>query len=228
MSPENQIQNESSCFSITKKTSHQDLPSKINKHAVKMRLGEDILQNITEVNPDMDVNYLLSTMNIAYNGSLFTGMNILQNISATTIGNIAKVMEWNMDQPEVVYMSNYVLFYLLSENILKQEEKLHKIRLGEIIFLDDTKKQTQLETYNQNRRQFIPYQNFLSRNLTGYAGTTGLIDKQYLFILEQLAISPARNFPWGNRTEILCLLKQRKIEKAYTLIKTTKLVAGLQ
>lgn len=212
-------------FLISAKASHEIFSSGwFHKYDVRTTLTSDIIQNMRELTHGVDIEELLgyirlpARLEFTLTGSPYVshrGERTIRKFYAFTIGSIASQMVWDMDTPEIVYLSGYLLYDALNSNI----ESLRK-RLGntEILYSSEEKKRILMEKKEAELERIIPAKEFLETQLEEFVAQHGLLDNRYLEILRGLLRLSGKSTLRGNiRKRIYDALKNKDIDTAYLI-----------
>lgn len=133
------------------------------------QLGNDILANAMELEPGVPWGEILNSIIWIDTGKRYQGKSAIQRASATTIGSVARTMGWNMDSPEVVYMSIHAIILPLSVKIAALNQDLSDIEAGRNKFETEEAKVRRVEEVMQRVRKLGVFDGKLRESAEAYA-----------------------------------------------------------
>lgn len=174
-------------FEITSKTSWDFLRENYvgpGKNKVWGIVAEDIAKNAKELEQDIDWENTLKHLSVDLYITRSPNINAIAHTIAKPVANIAVNMGWNMDSPEIVYISGFY-FYQLFKNRTDYLEEQQK-NLNKRKFLTDEDRQRTLAKEQSEAGEARENAQKLKNALDEYADQSLPQDPAYLNIIQSL------------------------------------------
>ncbi len=213
---------------ISPKSSYQWLAvSNIVEFDVRAKIGEEILINARELNPNVHWGVILDAITFAPGSSIlsrdtraknsYRGAAAVSEAFARGIGITAKIMGWGMDHPSVVYMSGSGVKALIGSKLGLLDRQIAAINKGETIYSSDEIRQSRLDEMSKEASELGEYRSRIDQALEEYAklAIPESADPDYLKVLT--------NLPWMGHGS-----KRDLRNRVYTNLKSGNYASALQ
>lgn len=201
-------------FNISKKTPYEVL---VNGHGYfGQRVTEDIIRNVMELVPEIDWAMVLPHIGYMNETRMTRGKSAIARGIAIPIASIAAHMEWNMDSPEIVYMSGFCLLKLLGQRLEELQKRLENA--SERMFTTEGLKEKALERERSEVSNLGPPRKKLRESLGEFSEQYLPSNPTYLRILEVLPYL-GTSMRHSKKDELFELLREGEIAKVAAILK---------
>lgn len=184
------------------------------------RVTQNVLENASELFGNLDVDDVVNQIYVIKNLRKIQGNDAVKSSVAATLGSLASAMHWNMDNPQVVFMSGYHLIWGLGKKLEDVHKKLLDVETGRRTFQSEDLKRERLNKEIEYLSKYSRIRKEMENILESYAQQNG-IDKTYQTILKGLLYigdtsshSKSKMTP-QTRNQIFKALRENRIDEAY-------------
>ena len=211
-------------FQISPKTPHEVLmnPSSI-VGSPSYRLAEDMENNARELEGNVDWREIFLHTCVTKNGDTYIGKAAIAKSIAPTLRFIAIEMGWDMNAPEIVYVGGLYFCWVLDEGIQKTTVRVKQAIEGERRFISGNARENTIKKEEDKIERFGAFKSRIEESLAEFAKQKLSNGERYLKILRELLFSGVNpRFSYQRRNKLLSLLREGKIEEAYTVVYLTR------
>lgn len=178
-------------FQISGKTSNTWL----NEHRRELttwdfrhKLADDIIANARELTSEVAWGEILDNVIWITSNRNNKGRAAIATSVATAVGSVAREMGWNMDSPQVVYMSGLVFVNFLGRRLAHLGELVKGLEEGKGDFPNEEIKEERLKERKAECARLGTFSHRITGALESYAGDNlpEATDPQYREILDRL------------------------------------------
>lgn len=165
------------------------------RSAINRHVARDIINNVTELtgfDPDTYGQSAQKYLHIVSHKKYADLPHALAHTVADTFGKVAAKMGWDMDAPEVVYMSGFTVLTCLEERNAKLAADISNAKNR--LFVNEASRTTQVNKERAEVESMEAPIQILTDSLATYATEQpSLTDPDYLRVLQLLAHPGVRN-----------------------------------
>lgn len=186
------------------------------------RLTTDIFNNAKELEPGVDWVEVTGTAKWSKSkGALMKGLPAIEARVSRLVGSVAREMGWDMDSPEIVYMSTYAFVRPLRKRIIELNENIKAVETGQRKFpsLEIGEQRVAAETTEAIRLE--EYNNRLTEKVELFADEAWPGDEYYRKTLQAL-LRTGHTSTINQRKKALTQLKDGKPEESYKILSELK------
>lgn len=208
------------------RTSYQDLAG-INSfidYNVRNKLSSDIIDNARDLIPNVDWGFILDHVHTTRdNEARITGRAAVGKILVPTIGSIAKKLQWDMDRPEVVYMSGLFFEWVVYKGTEDLNGYIQAASAGEKKFISDEQKRDTIKNKTAEAARLGEFAKTIKERLDLFFELNWPEASSYGVILRELLFSGLTpDLSQYTLDKVLKLVAQGKIDEAYNLVQKRK------
>lgn len=189
-----------------------------------LAVADDIIANARELEGGINWSEILAnqTFVTSHGRSRYSGKSAIARSVAVTVGTVALQMGWNMDTPEVVYMSGYHFFWELGKTVGYLTKRIQAAE--ERIFITEEAKQTTIKRETDYANQLNSFREKLGQSLDVFAHQNLPPENLdiYLEILGEITYPLHKEIRY-KRYAIFQLLKAGDIAGAARILTRTKI-----
>jgi hypothetical protein len=154
-------------------------------------------------------------------GRRTTGVTGIRDSIAETVAAVARSMGWNMDSPQVVYMSTHHVSWSVNQDYQTLQQNVERARSGERRFISQEARDTMIAREQSEAERLLPYRDAINYGLARYVSeqqATGQFPQgeQYLDVLRFLIYQ--RSATQAVKKRVISFLQQGKIAEAYQAV----------
>ncbi len=131
-------------------------------------IADDVIANARELTPSVNWHDILTITTWHGVNRPVYGKFAVQRRVAGAIGNMARIMSWNMDNPAVVYMSGAVFVKVLNEKLESLGYVLETLKKGESL-LDEEARNIRISEREAESGKFGVFRARIIKSLEQYA-----------------------------------------------------------
>ncbi len=182
---------------------------------VRDKLTDDIITNARELTSEVDWGEILkNTTWVAKEGN-YIGRPAVAISVARVIGTVAREMGWNMDSPQVVYMSGSVFVNFLGRRLAYLGDSIKAIEEGKVNFPTEEITQGKLAERKTENARLGTFSHRLTEAMESYIENNQpeATDPKYREILHRLPFTGHQSMLQA-RNKALIAFKNGKLEQA--------------
>src|SRR6266567_1968404 len=167
----------------------KQLSSALSSHSVSATVMQNVYLNASELQagvPFGDIERSDDFVSI-HHGQRLTGQHAIRRSFGSTLASVAFGAEWNLDRPEIVYMSGYVyqLAYQQAATYVAAQIERRKLTVAPTAEVENAK-QAAIAEMEKRRANYNTFALRLRESLTEYAQQKLPPNSQYLEVLQAL------------------------------------------
>ncbi len=182
---------------------------------LRNKLADDIITNARELTSEVSWGEILDGISWVSSGQNYKGRSAIATSVATVIGTVAKEMGWNMDSPQVVFMSGSVFVNFLGRRLAHLGELVKGLEAGKGDFPTEELRQERLQERTAENARLGVFSHRITEALESYMGANlpEVTNPQYQEILSMLPFTGHQSMTLI-RDRALTAFKKGRLEQA--------------